>query len=263
MRSTFISASVLRGSLVVSATVCALAASLSALLTTLGDMTDLILGPGRASVDELVIAMSAAAALVLLLWVAMGLLASVLAALPGPIGNLGRRARDAIAPEAVRRCAALLLGVAVVSACGPGGAAAAEVGTVRLLVEEVSSPAPAPLWVQPAAAAPAPAPAPTPAPAPAWTPVPVRDLPPVTLTAPRPVAEPERPVVTVHRGDTLWDLAAAHLSPEATDGEIAASWHRWWEENRHVIGTDPDHILPGQVLTVPVAVPASVAQGPR
>ena len=263
MRSPSIAPPILRASLVVVVAVCAFAASTWALLTALADMTDLILGPGRASVDELVIAVSAAGALVLLLWVALGLLASVLAALPGPAGDLGRRARDAIAPEAVRRCAALLLGVAVVSACGPGGAAAAEVGTVRSLAGEVSSPAPAPLWVaSETPAAPALDPTPAVAPAPAWTPLPVRDLPPVTLTAPRPEVEPERPVVTVHPGDTLWDLAAAHLSPEATDAEIATAWHRWWEENRDVIGPDPDHILPGQLLTVP-ATASTVTAGAR
>jgi nucleoid-associated protein YgaU len=89
-------------------------------------------------------------------------------------------------------------------------------------------------------------------PAPEWTPPPVRALPPVTLTAPRTTSSETTPQeVTVHRGDTLWDLAAAHLSADAGDAEIAEAWQRWWALNRDVIGADPDLILPGQVLLVP------------
>ncbi|MFN2319958.1 MAG: LysM peptidoglycan-binding domain-containing protein [Dermatophilaceae bacterium] len=217
------------------------------LLTALRDTIGLVRSPGRASVEELVIAMSAAAALVLLLWVTTGLLASVVATLPGPLGELSARMRDTIAPQAVRRWAALLLGVAVVSACAPGAAVASEVRSVRTLDHSAASPAPAPLWLEPAQVSA------DSAPAPEWTPPPIRAQPPVTLTASRPAAEDQAIEVTVRRGDTLWDLAAAYLSPDATDAEVATAWQQWHAENRDVIGPDPDLILPGQVLTVPVA----------
>ena len=212
----------------------------------LRDTTALVLAPGRTSVEELVVAASAAAALVLLLWVALGLLTSVVAVVPGRLGGLGRRMRDSIAPETVRRCAGLLLGVAVASACGPAGAVAQEVANVRTVdaVDVGAAPdAPLPLWVADTSA--------PPPPTPDWTPRPVRVLPPVSLTAPRPPQAAEPAEVVVRRGDTLWDLAAARLAPDAEDAEIAAAWQAWWERNRLVIGPDPDLILPGQVLVVP------------
>jgi resuscitation-promoting factor RpfA len=56
---------------------------------------------------------------------------------------------------------------------------------------------------------------------------------------------------TVEVGDTLWDIAAAHLVP----GErSAATIHRYWQQvyraNRLVVGADPDVILPGMRLAV-------------
>lgn len=57
--------------------------------------------------------------------------------------------------------------------------------------------------------------------------------------------------VAVRSGDSLWTLAADQLGPLATDVEIARQWPRWYDLNRHVIGPDPDLLLPGQLLTVP------------
>lgn len=206
--------------------------------------------PGRASVAEVVTAVSATAALVLLAWVCVGLLISVLAALPGRIGRVATRTGDRVVTAAVRRWAAILLGVCVASACAPGGAVA-EPATMTQPVRTatpsdglVAPGAPAPVWGAD--------PTPDPAPAPAWTPTPVRSHPPVTLTAPRQLpAEQDRREVTVRRGDTLWHLAAAHLPEAATDAEIAAEWQRWYSLNRTVIGADPDLILPGQRLMIP------------
>jgi nucleoid-associated protein YgaU len=55
----------------------------------------------------------------------------------------------------------------------------------------------------------------------------------------------------VQHGDTLWDLAAAELGPEATDSDIAARWPEWYAANRALIGPDPDLLTPGQVLRIP------------
>uniref|UniRef100_UPI00202913F9 LysM peptidoglycan-binding domain-containing protein n=1 Tax=Actinotalea sp. C106 TaxID=2908644 RepID=UPI00202913F9 len=57
--------------------------------------------------------------------------------------------------------------------------------------------------------------------------------------------------VVVAAGDTLWGIARAHLGPDATTEQVAQSWPAWHEENREVIGADPDLIRAGQVLAVP------------
>lgn len=66
----------------------------------------------------------------------------------------------------------------------------------------------------------------------------------------RPATYPQQAVV-VHRGDTLWDIAARHLGPAATDAEIAQAWPQWFAANRAVIGPDPDQLAPGQRLRPP------------
>lgn len=55
----------------------------------------------------------------------------------------------------------------------------------------------------------------------------------------------------VRAGDSLWNLAAEQLGPLATDADIAAHWPRWYERNRHVIGENPNLIVPGQIFDVP------------
>jgi nucleoid-associated protein YgaU len=59
--------------------------------------------------------------------------------------------------------------------------------------------------------------------------------------------------VVVREGDSLWALAARELGAGATSEAIAARWPEWYAANRHVIGDDPNLILPGQVLRVPPA----------
>jgi nucleoid-associated protein YgaU len=59
--------------------------------------------------------------------------------------------------------------------------------------------------------------------------------------------------VSVRAGDTLWEIAAAHLPAGSDDAAVAAAWPRWYEANRDVIGPDPGLIHPGQVLTAPGA----------
>ena len=62
-------------------------------------------------------------------------------------------------------------------------------------------------------------------------------------------AEPA--VVVVHRGDTLWAIAARHLGGRPTDAQIDHAWRVWYATNHDVIGPDPDLILPGQQLRPP------------
>lgn len=64
-------------------------------------------------------------------------------------------------------------------------------------------------------------------------------------TAPTPM--PERPAVrtyTVIKGDSLSKIAKAHY------GRMD-KWRLIYEANKGVIGSNPDLIKPGQVLTIP------------
>ena len=55
---------------------------------------------------------------------------------------------------------------------------------------------------------------------------------------------------TVRPGDSLWDIAEMKLGT-AEAGRIARYWPRIHRANRDIIGGDPNHIVPGQVLTLP------------
>lgn len=66
-------------------------------------------------------------------------------------------------------------------------------------------------------------------------------------------ASPSTGAVAVLAGDSLWNIVAGHLGPEATDVQIALEWPRWYEANKALIGQDPDVLLPGQVLVPPAA----------
>lgn len=57
--------------------------------------------------------------------------------------------------------------------------------------------------------------------------------------------------VVVAAGDTLWAIAARTLGPDADDAMIAEETRRWHQQNRDVIGADPDVLHPGQELVAP------------
>lgn len=65
--------------------------------------------------------------------------------------------------------------------------------------------------------------------------------------------------VAVAPGDTLWAVAARHLPPGADDAQIAAAWPVWYAANATRIGSDPDLIRPGLVLSVPADLEASAS----
>ena len=64
------------------------------------------------------------------------------------------------------------------------------------------------------------------------------------------VAPAQKPYV-VRTGDTLWDIAEAHL-PQARTSEITAAWKAIWKANEAVIGEEPGLIHPGQQLDLGV-----------
>lgn len=65
------------------------------------------------------------------------------------------------------------------------------------------------------------------------------------------VAEGRAAAITVRSGDSLWRLAAERLPHDAEDATIAHAWRRLYAANAALIGTDPDHIEPGQRLVQP------------
>ncbi|MBT9255889.1 hypothetical protein KMZ32_10425 [Phycicoccus sp. MAQZ13P-2] len=224
-----------------------------------GALGRLALGTARAglagvpvAVDDALVAAAAALAVLGLGWLVLTLVLAALAGAPGAVGRGAARLAAAVTPRAARQLAALLLGAGVVTA-GAGTASAASGGPGL----------PDPGWSAtavvgaPAVAGSTDPASPGPAPDPGWTPdAPrVRPQPDVGVVSGR-FSVTDADAVVVHRGDSLWTLAAHHLGPGATDAEVARAWPRWYAANRAVIGADPDLLLPGQVLRVP-AVDAS------
>ncbi len=200
------------------------------------------------AVDDALVAAAAALAATGLVWFVLTLVLAALSGAPGAVGRGAARLSAAVTPRAARQLAALLLGAGVVTGAGAGTASAAP-GGPRL---------PDPGWSAAAvvgspegAASVHPTP-PGAAPDPGWTPdAPrVRPQPDVGVVSGR-FSATDTDAVVVHRGDSLWTLAARHLGPGASDVEVARAWPRWYDANRAVIGADPDLLLPGQVLRVP------------
>lgn len=66
-----------------------------------------------------------------------------------------------------------------------------------------------------------------------------------------PAAPPVATTYTVVAGDCLWTIAASRLAPTASAAEIDRAWRAIHDANRSVIGSNPNLILPGQVLELP------------
>ncbi|SES43929.1 LysM domain-containing protein [Pedococcus cremeus] len=244
------------------------------------DRWRVVTGPAPSTPEEALTALAAVVGAAVATWLWLGLLLALLGHLPGAAGARCRAAAERTTPAVVRRCAAVVVGASLAGALAPGTATA----TDGRLSGGSSRPAQAPSTslspsfsptttlrgtvvnaAVPYAGAPSPAFAPSPVPAhpsagsatpaPGWTPSrpPVRPQPSTRLVTTAPASEGPRETV-VRRGDTLWDIARAHLGPDATDAEVAAEWPRWHEANRSVVGDDPDVLLPGQVLRAPDAV---------
>ncbi|MEP6761573.1 MAG: LysM domain-containing protein [Sporichthyaceae bacterium] len=199
--------------------------------------------PGPAAFDDLLALVAAGVGWAVLSWLAVALLVSLAAAAWRRAGRLDQVAR-AITPLALRRLAALLLGVGLVGApvvLALPAQADRTVATATQIAQTAEPHADPPALER-------------------WTP----DRPAPAVVSLGHPAEPlallvSRPHrgravsdhVVVRRGDTLWDIAARALGPDATAAEIAASWPRWHATNRSTIGPDPDLILPGQLLRPP------------
>lgn len=254
-----------RGGSAAAAVLLAHAATTLVLLWGTGGAVDAVRAPGPASVGSAVALAAAGCAWAVLTWLSA---VTVLALLTAAVAGLGSRAHaraTALAPAAARRLVAALLGMTVAGAPLAVGlpARAAEQPTVAASTSGPSArdhrtdPAPARLPAQPERPSldrPA-AEVPT-----GWTPdrpaVPLRRAATseaaVRLVATTP--HPELAVtdeVVVRGGDTLWDIAARHLGPDASAADIAHEWPRWHAANRAVIGDDPDLLRPGERLLPP------------
>lgn len=88
---------------------------------------------------------------------------------------------------------------------------------------------------------------------PQWQPHPPVSAPRLVTSTPARATnnQPHLPQLVVRAGDSLWTIAATHLGPEATDIEIAREWPRWFRANIATIGSNPDVLLPGQILRAP------------
>lgn len=58
---------------------------------------------------------------------------------------------------------------------------------------------------------------------------------------------------TVQVGDCLWNIARSSLPEGASNASIAREWQRWYQQNRVVIGANPNLLYPGQILRAPTA----------
>jgi hypothetical protein len=170
---------------------------------------------------------------------------------PGYLGRVGQGIARRVLPGAVYRLAAGAAGVGVLLT--PVTAVAAHPNCAELpssavgATPVISRPTPiTPSWPTDRAAD-----SDRTVSSPAWP------VSPVTSVVPaRPSSAPTRTAsvatrVVVRPGDSLWSIADAHLAGPRTDSRVAAAWPRWYAANRHLIGADPDHIDPGQILRPP------------
>ena len=259
------------------ASLVAAAAAGSIFLGTARDSLTSIAAAGPAGPADGILLVAALGGVLLTLWLGLGMTLSALSVLPGAVGHACRRLAGRIAPAAVRKVVAFILGTTLTAALVPGGVAA---GTGRDAPRPGVVAAGRPVITAVRGAADA---APDAsfrvvsalvhdrvdrvdteaAPPPTWSPegpvsrtalspraVPPRAVPP-KASFPDVRTSPVDGIVVVHRGDTLWSIAARHLGPTATAADIDTECHRWFATNRKVIGEDANLILPGQLLRPP------------
>jgi resuscitation-promoting factor RpfA len=194
--------------------------------------------PAAADPAAPVLAAVAVSAWALAAWLLLVAVLTTAGRVPGTLGQVASALSRRVAPAAVRRALEALLGLTV---------AASALGAPPASAADPTPPAPRPAaeltldW--PGTASP---------PALDWAPPPPTEPVPTSSPARPAPAHPREalPAVAVRPGDTLWDIAAEHLSAP-TPAAVARSWPRWWAANRAVIGSDPDLILPGTRLVPP------------
>ncbi|WP_374927756.1 LysM peptidoglycan-binding domain-containing protein [Kytococcus sedentarius] len=177
-----------------------------------------------------------AALAVVAAWLAAGFALEALAGMPGRLGRTVRSLRDRLGPWGGSAVVSLFLGVLT----SPTAATAQD------------TPDPLDLSSLATASAPAAPGGSTEGATPAAEATPAQKTTPAPDTGSGAEPPPERPdTVTVAPGDTLWDIAARSLGPQASAPAVDAEWRHWYAANREVIGPDPHLLLPGTRLAAP------------
>jgi resuscitation-promoting factor RpfA len=258
------------------ASLVAAAALASIFLSTAHNAWSAIAAAGPAFPADGILLVASLGGLLLSLWLGLGMTLTALSALPGAVGHASRRLAGRVAPAVVRKAVAFILGSTLTAALVPGSAAAgagaaAPRPAVMAAAKDVMGAVKSTDDVAPDASfgyisdpvhgkddgkgdmeA---------APPPSWSPwsaarLPPPKGPPTPHPAPNALSVAE---VVVHRGDTLWAIAARRLDPAATAADIEAECRRWFAVNREAIGDDANLILPGQLLRPPPSPPSGRA----
>jgi hypothetical protein len=210
--------------------------------------------------DHLLGSSAALAAWIGLGWLGIAIVLEVASTLPGAAGRGSAAVAARLSPMLLRRIVQAVIGVSVLA--GPmtaGSAFATGPSTTTSTSTQVDRPVSV---AAPTLADASPAPLSLDRPATTFVPL----APPsakrtsagpaalVTGTAHRDALDPSDRSANgyvVHRGDTLWDIAARHLGPGASSVDISRAWPAWYDANRAVIGPDPSVIRPGERLVPP------------
>ncbi len=217
--------------------------------------------------DQLLGGSAALAAWIGLGWVSTAAFLEVASTLPGSVGRGCAAIAARTSPMLVRRIVQAVIGVSVLA--GPltaGSAFAAGPSTTTSTSTQVDRPVSgvAPRLAETSQAPPTldrPATPFVASPPPAAKRTPTGAVALVAGVAHRDAVDPgDRGVngYVVHRGDTLWDIAARHLGPHASAVDISRAWPAWYDANRATIGPDPSVISPGELLVPPSTSTAPV-----
>ena len=251
------------------ASLVAAAAVGSIFLSTARDARAAITAAGPASPADGILVVIALAGALLSLWVGVGMALSALSALPGALGQACTLLAARMAPAAVRKVVAFVLGTALTAALVPGTAVAGSAhqtprqavvtsaqyavealgniadaapdASFRLISETIHTASETIHLTSEAIGTSDDGDA---APGPSWSP----DRRALSASNTGGMVN-----IVVQRGDSLWSIAARHLGPGAATAEINAEWHRWFAANQRVIGDDANLITPGQVLSLPAS----------
>ena len=169
-------------------------------------------------------------------WLALGLLLTLLAVAPGPLGARAGTWVSRLVPAVLVRAVAGAAGLSMIIT--PATADAQPARSIAASSQPVDAGSPG---LSGSNSAPA-------QPAPSWPTDPI-DTPTPSTTTPS-TTTPGTTEVTVVPGDSLWLIAAQRLG-NADPAAVATEWPRWYAANRQRIGTDPALLRPGQVLHAP------------
>lgn len=221
-----------------------------------------------AGFDQLLGSSAALVAWIGVAWLGIAVVLEVASVLPGAAGRGCAAVAAKASPMLVRRIVQAVIGVSVLAgpmtagsafAAGPSTSTSTstQVDRPNSLTRALTETTPAsPMVDRPATPFVA-----SPPPAAKRTPTGAAAL--VTGAAHRDAVDPSHRSAdgyVVRRGDTLWDIAARHLGPNASAVDISRAWPAWFDANRAVIGTHPSVIRPGELLVPPSTPEASTSE---